>query len=317
MNLRHRKNLEKDLKEASVLFNKIVISGKLLYYFFQRPIANCALNAFLKKRLSGSPIYPQVDTFLLNDGGMFKDYVYKICNKLFPIKNSSILIPGVGYGKNLFQLAAFHPKIIVAFDLFDYSEEWDFLKKIIFKKFQVEVVFLKGDFNTLPLEYKKTFDFIISDAVLEHVENLEPFIQNARSFLKSNGIFYASFGPLWYGPEGDHIFWGKERIFDHLLLTEEEYQQNFKEKFPIVNTNTTEAAFMLKNKLFSYLFAQQYLEILSSAGFQKILFLAKISTKSIHLLTRKPEIQKLLDQKGVPTFDRYCSGIYLWMKSKT
>jgi SAM-dependent methyltransferase len=317
MNLRHRENLEKDFKEANSFFHKTIVSGKLLYYFFQRPIANFVLSAYLKRYIQNTPIYSEIDTLLLNDGGMFKNYVYRICNKFYPIKNSSILIPGIGYGKNLFQLAAFRPKIIVAFDLFDYSEEWDFLEKAMFERFKVKVVFCKGDFNTLPLKYKNSFDFIISDAVLEHIGNLQAFIQDAKRFLKDDGIFYASFGPLWYGPEGDHIFWNKERIFDHLVLTEKQYQENFKRRFPVVEADTTEGAFMVKNKLFSYLSIQQYFEILSQAGFQKVLFLAKISTKSIHFLTKKPEIQRLLNQKGVPILDRYCSGIYLWMKLRT
>jgi len=314
MNPNHRKILEKDFKEVGSLSMKLIVSGKLFYYFFQRPIANFVIKKFLKKKLKKDVVFNQIDKFLLNEGGMFKKYIYGICNKFYPLKRSKILVPGIGYGRNLFQLASFQPKLIVCFDIYEYSEEWSFLQKEIYKKFKVPVIFYKGSFEKLPRVLKNSFDFIISDAVLEHVKDLWKFGENSREFLRNQGYFYASFGPLWYGPRGDHIYWGKERIFDHLILSEERYKEKFKQKFYNLEENSTYGGFMVKNKLFSYLSIKEYFEILSKLGFKKLLTFAKISTEAIFLLKKKKAIRKQLDEKGVPSFDRFCSGIYLWMK---
>lgn len=314
MNLNHHKILERDFKERKNLFSRALILGKLTYYFFQRPIASFVLRKFLKKRLSKDKVFTQIDEFLLNNGGMFKRYVYKICDRFYPLKDSTILVPGIGYGKNLFQLASFQPKIIVAFDLYKYQGEWEFLSKKILEKFGVKVLFFEGDFNILPQNYLGFFDFIITDAVLEHVRNLSNFVRKSKNFLRDGGIFYASFGPLWYGPSGDHIYWGRERIFNHLILSKRAYEQNLEKRFSKSETDLMEGAFMVKSNFFSYLPSQKYFEILSQAGFKKLFSFANISTEAISLLKRKPEMDKLLNKKGVPHFDRYCGGLYLWMK---
>lgn len=313
MNLIHSQNLNKDFSEAKGSFVKFIISAKLFYYFFQRPLTHLIIKEKLK--LDRDPIFNKIDRFLLDEGGMFKNYVYKICNRFHPLRNSTILVPGVGYGKNLFQLAAFRPKLIVAFDLYKYKNEWDFVSQKIFKEFGVKVLIFKGDFESIPKIYESQFDFIISDAVLEHVRDLSKFMEFSRKFLKRNGIFYAAFGPIWYGPNGDHLNWGKDKLFNHLLLNEKEYQKKFNEVFNNSCINDScEGYFLVKEKLFSYLKAKEYLEICLKAGFQKLSLFAKISTLAFSFLNRHPEINDSLNEKGFPQFDRFCRGFYLWMR---
>ena len=306
----HFKNLEKDMDELSSLTTKI----KQFVCFFSRPVAHILIKNYLRKLFKDEIILKEIDKFLLNEGGMFKNYVYKVCDQFYPIYNSSILVPGCGYGRNLIQLAYYKPKEIIAFDLYAYPEEWKYLSKIIKQRFNVKVSFLRGDFKKITKKYKNYFDFIISDAVLEHVKNLNSFAKDSYKVLKKKGIFYASFGPIWFGPSGDHIFWGEEKIFDHLILPKKDYEKKFKQTFPEISTDSCEGAFLVKTRLFSYLSACEYLEILSKVGFKKLLLFAKISTKAISLLKNKSEIDKLLDKKKIPKFDRYCSGIYLWMR---
>jgi len=313
----HFKNLNNDFSEAKGLFAKFIISMKLFYYFFQRPPAHLFLKEKLKSEISKDPVFNKIDRLLLDEGGMFKNHAYKICDRFYSLRNSTILVPGVGYGKNLFQLAAFRPKLIVTFDLYEYKDEWDFVSQKIFKEFGVKVLFFKGDFESIPKIYENQFDFIIFDAVLEHVRDLSKFMDFSRKFLKRNGIFYASFGPIWYGPNGDHLNWGKDKLFGHLLLNEKEYQKKFNEVFNNSSINDScEGHFLVKEKLFSHLKAREYLEICSKAGFQKLLFFAKISTLASSFLKKHPEINNLLDKKGFPQFDRFCSGFYLWTRLK-
>lgn len=314
MNEEHFKNLNKDFSETKNLFAKIIIFGKLFYYLFQRLFSNFILREKFKKEFGGNIIFNNIDKLLLNEGGMFQQYLYKICDKFSLIKDSAILVPGVGYGKNLFQLAAFRPKIIIAFDLYDYSEEWQFLSKKILEEFGTKVSFFKGDFNVLPKNYFDFFDFIISNAVLEHVRNLEEFIISAKKFLKPSGIFYASFGPIWYGLGGDHIDWGKDKIFNHLILSNKEYQNQFKDRFKMINPDSCDGTFLVKEKLFSYLKLEDYFKIFEKSGFKKELFFAKISTKAIDFLKKYPDILIKLNLINCPQFDRFCSGAYLWMK---
>jgi SAM-dependent methyltransferase len=310
------KRLEMDKEESVGLINKLIIDAKLFCYGIQRPLVHPILKSYLQRRI---PMFDHLagtaDLFLLNEGGIFKRYVYQICNKFYPLKGLSILIPGAGFGRNLYQLAVFKPKRIVAFDLFEYPTEWEFIKWEIMKQFGVEVIFYKGDFNTLLSNYSDPFDFIISDAVLEHVNNIKEFMASSKMFLKDNGIFYASFGPVWYGPSGDHLAWGKERLFDHLVLSKDEYQKNFRERFTYAKDDSTEAGFMVENNLFSYSTIENYFTALANAGFEKSLVWFKISTEAIFLLKRNQLLRRLLDERHISDFDRICSGIYLWAKN--
>lgn len=149
---------------------------------------------------------------------------------------------------------------------------------------------------------------------MEHVKTMKSFANYSNYILKNNGIFYASFGPIWFGPSGDHIFWGKERIYDHLLLTKKDYEKNIKNILYNKDLDSCDALFMFKTNLFSYLSVKEYLKILLNAEFKKRYLFAKISVKAINLLKNKPKIDKMLDKKRVPKFDRYCSGIYLWLE---
>ena len=315
MDTRHLKFLKSDMAQICAPKTRSIIKAKLLYYFFQRSIANIFLKFYLKRHFLNDDTSKLIDFFLLGQGGMFKKYVYKICDNYCSLKGSTILVPGVGYGRNLFQLSAFRPKRIISFDLFEYQQEWNFLKEEISKKFNVEVIFYKGNIEDVPADYESSFDFVISDAVLEHVTNLNKFVKACSKFLKNNGIFYASFGPIWYGPGGDHIFWGDKRIFDHLILPKKTYEKNLNEKSKLLQYDSCNGVFLSRNKLFSYLPAGDYFKVLSRANFKKLLAYAKISKQAIHLTKKNPKIWDMLEEKQVPRFDRFCSGIYLWMRS--
>jgi SAM-dependent methyltransferase len=310
----HLEILDRDLAESSNPLIGLYVNARLFYYACQRPVSHPFLKTYLAKYLKKDAVFKSIDSFLLNEGGMFKKHVYKICDSYFPLRCSTICVPGIGYGKNLFQLAASRPKQIIAFDFYDYPEEWEFLKRIIKDKFGVEVVFHKGSLSDIAEKYKDYFDFVITDAVLEHVGDLKSFAVHIKSISKKNGIFYASFGPIWYGPNGDHIHWGKGRIYDHLLLPEEEYGKNLDKRSENIEQDSTEGVFIAKNKLLSFLPAYSYIDMLSGAGFEKLCAFAKISTEAVSLLRKKPEMHVYLDNKNTPMFDRFCTGLYLWMR---
>lgn len=310
----HIEILGNDSKEACNPLMAMYINAKLFYYFFQRPLAHFFLRNYLSRHLDGEMVFNLIDGYLLNEGGMFKKHVYKICDNYRPLRDSIVCVPGIGYGRNLFQLAAFKPKRIIAFDFYEYAEEWEFLERIIRDKFGVEVVFHKGGSSGIAEKYKDYFDFVLTDAVLEHVSDLKSFADDIKIVLKNYGIFYAGFGPIWYGPSGDHIHWGNGRLFDHLLSSKEEYKKHFEERFKDIEDDSTEGAFIVNNNLLSFLQAKTYFDTLSETGFGKLCAFAKISTDAISLFKKRPEIHNYLNNKNVPVFDRFCSGLYLWLR---
>jgi SAM-dependent methyltransferase len=318
MDKQHYNMIAKDDREARDLVSRVLLRVKLAWYAASRPI----MSSVLKRRLlAATPslredaVFSRVNMFLNGDGGMFKMHTYEICNRLRKIEGASVLIPGIGYGQNLLQIAAFRPKEIVAFDLFDFPEEWNFLSQKCMKDFGVPITFYKGDFDAVPSNRKGSFDLIVSDAVLEHVSSMPDFAVSSMEFLKSGGIFYASFGPLWYGPYGDHSDWGADKLFDHILLSKEEYAKQLKENPPSVADNDScDTGFMIETGLFSYLRASQYLEDLDRNGFEIIDLRTKVSKAALKFLVGHPDIFKKLDSREFPAFDRYSGGMYIWAK---
>src|SRR3989344_541362 len=307
-----------DEREVRDPRRRLAVRAKLAWYALSRPFMSGALRRRLLKlepRLAEDPVFQHVNIFLNGDGGMFKEHVYKYCSRFIPIRGASVLVPGIGYGKNLLQLAAFRPKEIVAFDLYEYPEMWRFLAEKIQKEFGVPVTFYKGDFDAVPRDHAGSFDFVISDAVLEHVPDMPKFAAGSRDFLKPGGIFYASFGPLWYGPSGDHAEWGPDKIFDHILLSKEAYLKQLNDAPPeVACDDSCETLFMIRENLFSYLRGAQYLEYIEGNGLKIFDLRSKVSLRAMRLLAERKDIATELDTRQFPLFDRYSGGMYIWAR---
>ena len=111
---------------------------------------------------------------------------------------------------------------------------------------------------------------------------------------------------------------GRESIFhlfDHLLLSQKEYDKRFTARFSLKEQNfdSTEAKDMKEHDLFSRLKAQEYLDILESVGFKKKQLFAKVYTQALWILRQNSAIRDRLDKIKAPLFDRVCGGFYLWM----
>lgn len=310
---RHLKVLASDLEESKWSLKKILILAKSIYYSLQRPLFHLFLRWRMRKLISEEQYAKSIDRFLWNEGGMFKTYVYSICNSQKSIRDSVILVPGCGYGHCILQLARFKPKKIIGFDLYEFRDEWKWVAAEA-AKLGVETEFFVGDFDAVPRDLVGSFDFIISDAVLEHVMDMRKFARESYVYLKPGGIFYASYGPIWFGPGGDHIDWGKD-FYNHLLLNREDYSQRIN-KFLSENESDTESCesyFLVRDDLFSKLKCFEYVETLGSAGFHSIKQFAKISSVALSA-AEDPGISTALEKSGSPKFDRICAGIYLWMR---
>lgn len=296
-------------QKAQALFSIYKVSN--LYHLIKDPIANKLLKKVLEKRIGGKNIPKVITRFMHNEGGIYKTKAYIICNKIKKIKGSKILIPGCGFGRNIIQLLSFYPKEIIAFDLYEYPEEWEFLKNYA-EEMGIKLKFMKDDMSEVLKKYKLYFDFIISDALLEHVKDLDSMIESSYVVLKGGGIFYAGFGPLWFGPSGDHIHWGENRIFDHLLLSKKNYLRNIKMRQSEENIDSFT---LINENLFSYKRVGEYFKSFKANDFFPIKIFSKISTESLKTLKNR-KIAENLDKKNIPSFDRYCPGLYVWLRKK-
>lgn len=104
----------------------------------------------------------------------------------------------------------------------------------------VELVIMDGTQLNFP---EKTFDFVYSLNVCEHVNNLSKLIDEQLRVLKNTGYCYAQWEPVWSSPSGHHIHddmvrsWEKEckietpyykndgefiKYWSHLLLSKDE-----------------------------------------------------------------------------------------------
>ncbi len=149
---------------------------------------------------------------------------------------------------------------------------------------------------------------------MEHVRDLTDFSKNIKDFLKDGAIFYASFGPLWYGPGGDHANYSDGNEFAHLVLPKSEYDRRVREELSEVKDDSCEAAFMIQEGLFSYLKAEEYFKVLNKEGFKFLRVYSKISYPSIKLFENDTVLFNKMNELELPVFDRFCSGFYFWLR---
>lgn len=61
-------------------------------------------------------------------------------------------------------------------------------------------------FSLDTFSWKKQYDLVLSWSVIEHVNNLEDYLNNVIQLLKPNGILYLQTWPLWNSSQGHHLF---------------------------------------------------------------------------------------------------------------
>jgi SAM-dependent methyltransferase len=210
------------------------------------------------------------DLILKNQRG--NDYAShrKRVNKNKKIRDSIILILGVGTGNDIESWLIYKPKKIICVDLFSYQNAWDELSHNFSKKYTTEIVFHQGLIEHMPFLDSDSIDIVASDAVFEHLQNLNDCLIEIKRVLKKGGVLYSTFGPLWYCYGGDHIS-GNDDIkngFNHLILNKKEYL-SYLDSFGEYNHDENDGRTWIKNNLFSYLKTSEYLELLQKHDLKK------------------------------------------------
>ena len=250
--------------ENYVRFNIKNFSRDLLDFLIRRNFYNLKYRNFFKKQK-----YP-ID-LVLPSKGFSDDKRKKKLNSIKKIEGKKMLCLGCGNGFELISWLKFKPSYIEAIDIFNYKKSWDKINKFLKENnIKTEIVFSQRDL--LDLNEEKKFDFIVSDAVFEHLKRFEDVINFSRKLLSEDGVMYASYGPLWFNYSGDH-FSGRDDInhgYNHLLLNESEYSSYYKKNVGGINyeiENHGSGGLFVKENLFSKKKGNDYMNIYKKNDF--------------------------------------------------
>ena len=227
-------------------------------------------------------------------------------NKIKDIKNKSILLIGCGNGFDILNWIKFNPKSILAIDILNYEASWKKVKKYIQKKSKnIELEFKQIDI--LKLNSSSKFDFIVSDAVFEHLKDFKKVISFCKKILKKNGIIYASYGPLWYNYGGDH-FSGRDKVengFNHILLNKKKYNEYYKNNVGNLDYEINykgSGGLLVKKNLFSKLLPNEYMKFYKKNDFQSLFTAVEFCPIGYKLIKKNLIIRKKLIRK-YPSID--------------
>ena len=245
----------------------------------------------------------------------------KKLNSIKNINRSKILNIGCGNGIDIISWIKFKPSFIEAIDLMNYSQSWNKIEKYLKKKnIQTKVSFKQK--NIININQKKKFDFIVSDAVFEHLSEFDKCIRICSKLLKKNGIIYASYGPLWYNYGGDH-FSGRDKFingFNHIILDKKKYLNYFNKNFRSIKHEIkfhgSAGLFVAKN-LFSKLRGQDYINIFKKYNL-KVKFLAvEFCPLGYELIKNKGIKSKIfLKNKNINIEDCYLKSHIIYLQKK-
>lgn len=242
-----------------------------------------------------------VDEWLWGQRGNDYEHRRRQVNRLLPLHGTHILIAGCGTGRDVESWLPFRPARILAVDLFQYEEEWTRLRTEFGRRFPLtEVQFLQGNLTHLPMIPSHSVDVLASDAVFEHLNDPPSAVQEFYRVLRPGGLLYATFGPLWHCWQGDHIS-GYDRLeggYNHLLLSQAEYA-TYVDGLGPYKQSEEDGRTWLRHGLFSYLRSDEYLSLLSDAGFDRLHVSLVLQPNGALFLRQRPDVgTRLIRQHG-------------------
>ncbi|OUX80446.1 MAG: hypothetical protein CBC19_01275 [Oceanospirillales bacterium TMED59] len=257
---------DKTPKEFRIINESFIEKFKKILRRYLYPIYLSTMKGFINKKF-GHLKKIGVGEIFLGYRGTDYEALRKRVNRIKTIKHSTILIIGVGTGRDLESWLQYEPKKIIAVDYFNYTRAWKLRKEYFNKKYKTEIIFLQADITDLKKIENKSIDIVGSDAVFEHVKRFDEAIEELTRVLKKNGILYANFGPLWHSWGGDHISGTDNFInaYNHLRLNKKNYS-DYLETFGEYSFHEQDGRTWIKNDMFSYLKPKEYLDIIEKNG---------------------------------------------------
>lgn len=205
------------------------------------------------------------DELFLGQRGNDYDAHRRRVNKIKSIEGSTVLILGIGTGRDLESWLRFNPKKIIAVDYFNYEKAWNKRKEQYKDKYDTKIEFVQSDIIEMKKIKDNSIDIIGSDAVFEHINKFHQAIDELKRVLKVGGILYSNFGPLWYSWGGDHISGSDEFVngYNHISLEKDAYE-SYLDGFGEFTHSENDGRTWIRNNLFSYLKPNEYLDIIGS-----------------------------------------------------
>lgn len=266
------------------------------------------INIILNRHFSNQNNFDEkIDQWYWGHRGLEYGALRRKLDRLYPIKDKSILIAGCGTGRDIPSWVPYGPKVVAGVDYFNYQRAWN----TISNRYEVDtnITFFQGDLNHLDSMANHTFDIIGSDAVFEHVRDLPQVLGEFYRILKPGGVVYATFGPLWYCWGGDHVsgYDANSSGYNHILLDRDKYQQYLMGKGRFQHLEH-DGRTWINNQMFSYLKPKEYVEKLHQAGFEKLHLGVVIEPRAIRFLKENQEQRNKLMEKAAE-FDLIVTGM--------
>lgn len=263
---------------------------------FGYPVYIFFVNQWLSRKYRNLGLRP--DVWLWGQRG--NDYARhrERVNRLLPLKGKQVLIAGCGTGRDVLSWAIYRPELLTGVDYFNYDKAWDMLRHQAQREFSsTKLEFSQGDLTALSQFPDCSIDVVGSDAVFEHARNLPEVLQEFHRVLKTGGIVYATYGPLWYCWGGDHIsgFDTNAAGYNHLIMEPAAYER-YLDSVGEHTHSEHDGRTWIKHGLFSYLRPEEYLSVLVEAGFESLFVGLIIEPRAVHCLRENPDIgAKLLE----------------------
>lgn len=184
------------------------------------------------------------------------------------LADSTVLIQGAGTGWEAIAWAELKPRRLIATDLYEFADSWEQIAALCRDRLGVAVEFRQAALEDHDFLKSGTVDLCASAAVLEHCRDLDAVLAESSRLLRPGGSFYAAYGPLWYGPGGDH-FSGRDglaSLYNHIALDDDVYRAYVKDHVQ-QHENFQSGGRYIELDLFSRLTTRGYLAAYQKAGF--------------------------------------------------
>lgn len=201
-------------------------------------------------------------------------------------------------------------------DVYSLQERWNRIVPEMRRFFDAEVSFCQGAIEAIPFP-NEIFDLIASSSVLEHVRNLKAMVDETSRVLRPGGWAWHCFGPLYYSFGADHCIaaYGDEAGYDHLLLSEDEYQKRIRNQAFFDTQPDPNLPFWALQQQFSFATAAEYLNHFSRR-FHLEFVVVKLSAKGLAYRQAYPEKWAQLTRAGVEECDLLIKSLAVVLRKK-
>jgi SAM-dependent methyltransferase len=269
--------------DFEVIDEPVGLKGRL------RPIVHPVLinlhEPFLRRRIGDLELSTDYQMVWGNRGGGTPFLSHKV-KRYLRLKDKRMLVLGVGFGPELQYWAPHEPAYIAGTEVLNYEKAWATVKH---HYHDTDIEFFRTEGSDLSCFEDGSFDFATSTAVLEHVQDVPAMMAETARVLRPEGIAGLCFGPLWNTFGGDH-FSGNDAFengYNHVLLDEEAYEA-YLDAVPLREGGLADGRVWIRQKLFSYLRANDYVDIFQQKF--DILFLrVHLSIKGLEYRAKYPD----------------------------